>query len=80
MAKWGVLPHRMRAAAPQLQNYSHVGMEGPALLDVIFKEKSEILIFMWYFVILNTMGANKTHLLAGCRPAYKTYTGFSSVI
>lgn len=34
VADWGVLPHRMRAAVPQLQDCSHVGMQGPALLDV----------------------------------------------
>lgn len=32
------------------------------MLGEIFKEKSEILIFMWYFTILNTMGANEPHL------------------
>lgn len=45
MTNQGVLLHLMRAAVPQFQDCSHVGIQGPALLDVIFKEKSEILIF-----------------------------------
>lgn len=41
VANRGVQPQLRRGAASLPQDCSHVGMQGPAWLDVIFKEKSE---------------------------------------
>lgn len=47
------------SSAPRRQSCGNAGL-GLASCDLY--EKSEILIFMWYFMILNAMGANETHL------------------
>lgn len=41
VADWGVLPQLIRAAAPQLQDHSHLGMQGPGLLGVILKSERD---------------------------------------